>query len=111
MSANFHVWCLSWDDTEEDGKDVVTVDLLAALNRPRSKHGPIEVGHGLDAEAAAEEYASYAHDRRDGNESTWPLVFRVRGPDGTLQDFSVDRDFDPTFRAAPLRKAAEERQG
>ena len=105
MTALYRVWCLSWDDTEEDGKDVVAVDILKAIGKPPpTRRDPIEVYYQLDAESAAEEYADYAHDSRDGNECTWPLVFRVRGPDGALQDFEVVRDFDPTFRATPVKQ-------
>lgn len=107
MTATYRVWCLSWEDTEEDGKDVVAADLLASIGKPPKRHGPIEVYHQIDAEDAAEAYADYAHDHRDGNECTWPLVFRVRCPDGTLQDFEVDRDFAPTFHAAPVKPQGE----
>lgn len=107
MTATYRVWCLSWEDTEADGCDVVAVDLSREF-RNSPPRGVVWSFGTLDAETAAEMYADYAHDNRGGNECTWPLVFRVRCPDGALQDFSVDRDFDPTFRAAPLRKAAEE---
>lgn len=103
MTQSYRVWCLSWDDTEEDGKDVVAANILTAIARPPTRLDPIEVYHQLDAAEAVEAYADYAHDHRDGNESTWPLVFRVRSPDGTLQDFEVDRDFEPTFSAFPVK--------
>lgn len=107
MSTNlYRVWCLSCDDTEEDGKDLVTVGLSQALrsvlaSTPRWRD-PIEVYYALDAQRAAEEYAGWYHDSRDGYEDTWPLTFRVRCPDGSLQDFEVNRNFDPTFSASEL---------
>jgi hypothetical protein len=43
------------------------------------------------------------HSQRDGYESSWPLVFRVRSADGTTADFEVDREFVPEFRASPVK--------
>ena len=106
MSNVYRVWCLSWDDTEEDGCDVTVVTDVAKAFKKSPPRGVIWSFAALDAETAAEMYADYAHDHRDGNECTWPLLFRVRCPDGAVQDYSVDRDFAPTFRAAPIRQKA-----
>lgn len=46
-----------------------------------------------DLEWAAEQYAEYYHDNRDGWESSWPILFSVSKPDGTfLGSISVDRE-------------------
>ncbi len=51
-----------------------------------------------DVEDAAEQYADYFHDNRDGNENTWPLNFVVHnGKEFFL--VTVDREFNPTFAA------------
>jgi hypothetical protein len=91
----YRVWCLSWDEAEEDGRDVVRHD-----HAGEAPNGVIAVAYlDVDSEAAAELYAEYVHDNCDGYESTWPLKFRVRKPDGTTEDFEVEREYDPTFTA------------
>lgn len=102
MTARYRVWCLSWEDGEEDGRDVVAYDVLTHdYERERNDaiyvadtvlHGPAD---------AAKAYADYAHRRRDGYECTWPLLFRVQEPDGSFQDFEVDREYVPEFTAHP----------
>ena len=53
-----------------------------------------------DAKNAAETYADYFHGNRDGWECTWPVEFMVRDMEtGTVERYSVDRDYDPTFSA------------
>ena len=56
-----------------------------------------------DAGDAAKAYADYAHGNRDGWESSWPLTFRVRCPDGSIQDFEVAREYVPEFSASPVK--------
>lgn len=92
----FRVWCTSWGETEDDGMDVV------ACEETKVVRGEIRVAfYNLEHPGdAALEYARYAHDHRDGYECTWPLAFRVRSPDGDVTDFSVERDFEPSFRVS-----------
>lgn len=101
-APRYRVWCVSWDEEEEHGADVVGYDFLNHDLTARERgvlYVPIyELGTAADA---AEAYADHAHDNRDGYESTWPLVFRVRGPDGAIQDFEVHRDFVAEFSASP----------
>ena len=53
-----------------------------------------------DAEDAAETYAEYFHNNRDGHECSWPVEFLVRDmATNVVHSFSVDRDYDPTFSA------------
>src|SRR5574341_487979 len=85
--ARYRVWCLSWDEEEEHGANVVEVPTTVLR----------------DAADAAEAYADYVHSERDGWEATWPLVFRVRCPDGSTADFEVDREYVPEFSAAPIK--------
>jgi hypothetical protein len=100
-TARYRVWCLSWDDTEEDGADIVPYDILG--EHPRMARGVVHVPRAvLDAADAAEAYAEHAHDDPDGWDSSWPLVFRVRCPDGATADFEVDREYVPEFSAAAL---------
>lgn len=110
-SLRFHVWCLSWDDTEEDGSDVVGYDILnhdRSREERRTVYVPI---YALgNASSAAEAYADYLHGHRDGNESTWPLVFRVRCSDGQILDFEVDREMVPEFSAVPAVKTANKKK-
>ena len=99
----FRVWCLSWDEDEEHGCDVVAYDIFGAY--PRGQRGVVHVPSTVlhDAAAAAEAYADYVHDNRDGNESSWPLTFRVRDADGAITDFEVYRDYVTEFSAAPVK--------
>ncbi len=101
----YRVWCVSWDDEEEYGSDVVGYDILSPY--PKAERGVVFVPSILlhDAGDAAEAYADYAHDNRDGYESTWPLVFRVRCPDGSVQDFEVDREYVAEFSSSPVKRA------
>jgi len=103
--GRYRVWCLSWDDEEEHGSDVVGYDILTP--HPKPARGIIFVPSALlrDAGDAAEVYADYAHDNRDGYDSSWPLVFRVRCSDGTTSDFEVTRDFVTDFSAAAIEPA------
>ena len=105
-AIRYRVWCVSWDDEEEYGSDVVGYDIFAPY--PKAERGVVFVPGTLlrDAGDAAEAYADYAHDNRDGYESSWPLVFRVRCPDGTTCDFEVDRDFVTEFSAALITPSA-----
>lgn len=104
----YRVWCLSWEDGEEDGSDVVAYDILSH-DYETQRRGTIYVPDTAlhDAKDAAEAYADHVHSQRDGHECTWPLRFRVRGPDGSVQDFDVDREFVPEFtaHAAPMQQA------
>ena len=108
----YRVWCLSWDDTEEHGADVVEYDILSHDYSTRERRGVVYVPSTVlcDASSAAEAYADYAHSARDGNESTWPLTFRVRCPDGLTADFEVDREFVPEFSASPYKPPKAEKK-
>lgn len=103
--VRYRVWCLSWDDDEEYGSDVVGYDILH--DHPQDR-GVVYIPdiHFHDAGDAAEAYADYAHGNRDGWESSWPLTFRVRCPDGSIQDFEVNREFVPEFSASPVKLKA-----
>jgi len=107
-AAHYHVWCLSWDDEEEYGSDVVGYDIFCH-DFKTEKRGIVYVPSTTlyDAKAAAEAYADYAYRQRDGWESTWPLVFRVRGSDGQVTDFDVDCQHVPEFSASPLERPAD----
>jgi len=102
--ARYRVWCLSWDDDEERGLDVVGHD-VGTHDYARQERGVVHVpSFSLGTAAdAVEAYAEHAHDQRDGWDSSWPLVFRVRCPDGTTCDFEVDREHVLEFRAAPAK--------
>lgn len=100
----FRVWCLSWEEEEEHGADVVAYDILSHDYNKRERgvvYAPDRVLY--DAAGAAEAYADYVHSARDGYESSWPLVFRVRSSDGSTADFEVDREIVPEFRASPVK--------
>ena len=107
----FRVWCLSWDETEDEGCDVESYDILEEYPRGRRNviQAPDTVLH--NAGDAAEAYADYVHDQRDGYECTWPLVFRVRGVDGEVADFEVDRQYVTEFRASPVKPKAIAKEG
>ena len=99
----FRVWCLSWDEDEEHGCDVVGYDILGKY--PCDQRGVVHVPCTIlyDASDAAEAYADYVHDNRDGYESSWPLTFRVRDADGEIADFEVERDYVTEFSAVPVK--------
>jgi hypothetical protein len=103
MGEKYRVWCLDWDDTEEDGSDVVGYNPIST--EPTGAKGVIPVPfYNLEnGREAAEAYASYAHSHRDGWESSWPLRFRVRLEDGSTQDFEVEREMVPEFIAREVR--------
>lgn len=101
----FRVWCLSWEEEEEHGCDVVSYDILG--DYPKSQRGVVHVPDSIlyDDGDAAEAYADYVHDQRDGYESSWPLTFRVRSADGSTADFEVDREHVVEFHASPVKPA------
>lgn len=102
----YRVWCLSWDDNEEYGSDVVAYDILNHDHSREDRRVIYASSFCLnDASDAAEAYADYVHDNRDGYESSWPLKFRVRCPDGQVQDFEVNRDYVTEFSASPIKAA------
>ena len=103
MSARYRVWCLSWEDTEDDGMEVVWYPALGPV--PAPEKDTVYDWRVSDAKSAAEAYADFAHSHRDGYECSWPLTFRVRSPDGSTQDFEVERDFDPVFSARAVKPA------
>ena len=100
----YRVWCLSWDQDENDGKDIVGYDIMTH-DYSKKTRGVVYVAdmNLCDAGDAAEAYADYVHSDRDGWDSSWPLNFRVRSPDGMLEDFSVDREFEPVFTARTIK--------
>lgn len=103
LLRRYRVWCLSWDEEEEHGCDVVPYDILGEY--PRGRRGVVHVADTVlhDASDAAEAYADFVHDNRDGYESSWPLTFRVRDQDGATDDFEVSRDYVTQFSAEPLK--------
>lgn len=100
----YRVWCLSWGETEAEGMDVVGYD-------PCSDEEPqdcIAVAYyNLDsASEAVHEYADWAWRHRDGYESSWPLMFRVKEGD-LCGDFSVSVEMRPRFRVAPVKAGSQ----
>lgn len=69
-----------------------------------------------DAADAATHAAEYDHDRRDGNECSWPVDYCVQeidetgGPIGPVEMYEVERDFDPVFSAALVPKTPSTRK-
>ena len=112
-SLRYRVWCLSWEDAEEHGADVVGYDILNHDYNTRERRGVVYVPDTVlfDAGDAAEAYADYVHSNRDGWESSWPLTFRVRCPDGSASDFEVEREHVPEFSATPVKQKAGEESG
>ncbi|HSX22897.1 MAG TPA: hypothetical protein VLE97_09010 [Gaiellaceae bacterium] len=108
-APRYRVWCLSWEEDEEHGADVVPYDILKHDYQAQDR-GVVYVPSTLfgGASDAAEAYADEVHDNRDGYECTWPLVFRVRSPDGSTADFEVDRDYVTQFTARRLPPVADE---
>lgn len=105
----YRVWCLSWDEEEEHGTSITGYDFL--------NHDPAQQERGIlyvpsfelgSAPSAAEAYANYAYGQRDGWESTWPLTFRVRSPDGSTSDFEVTCNHEPVFRAHSIGPSTDE---
>jgi len=100
----YRVWCLSWDDEEEAGRDVVAYDIMKHSFRDE-KRGVLYASNTRvrTLADAAEVYADYVHHQRDGWDSEWPLMFRVRAEDGSIADFEVTREHVPTFSAHPIK--------
>ena len=106
----YRVWCLSWEEDEESGCDVAAYDILD--DYPRERRNVIDVPNTVlhDASDAAEAYGDYVYRMRDGYEDTWPLTFRVRGPDGQVADFKVDCQHVPEFSASPVKPTAKKQR-
>lgn len=105
----FRVWCLSWDDTEDNGNDVISYDPVDP-ELPQHDVGDILVPfyNLASAAEAVEPYAEWCYYNRDGHEDDWPLKFRVRSEDGTVQDFEVDREMVAEFSASPMDRVFAE---
>lgn len=101
----YRVWCLSWDEGDEQGADVVVYDITSHDYTTEARgvvYAPnISVNSPADAARA---YAEYVYRQRDGWDATWPLAFRVRSPDGSETDFEVTCEHVPEFSAAPLKR-------
>lgn len=83
--------------------DIVSYDPAAEdVNVLRKGEVRVAFWNLADASEAAEIYADWAHDSRDGYEDVWPLSFRVRSEDGTVQDFEVQREYMAEFSATPF---------
>jgi hypothetical protein len=103
--VKFRVWCTSFGETDEEGTDIISCSIIEAcdfLRNPTPEKGVIKVGFAIDASAAAARYAKHVNDNTDGDDISWPLIFRVRAEDGTESDFEVERDYKPVFSAAAL---------
>lgn len=91
----YRVWCLSWDDDEEVATSYLDApksdDILDRYNLNGDRKW------ATDAREAVRMYAEYCHSQRDGCEGSWPLMFRVRLPDGTTRDYEVERHTVPEF--------------
>lgn len=94
---SYRVW---WHDEFRDCKtDDERDDAAWPVPDRRSFFNPDLVTPCEDIEDAAEQYAEYFHNNRDGWENSWPIEFVVH--DGrAFHLVSVDRDYDPTFSAA-----------
>lgn len=108
--TGYRVWCLSWDEEEEHGADVIGYDIFSHDYSKRAPRNVVQVANTLlcDASDAAEAYADYVYSQKDGYESSWPLTFRVRSPDGLTCDFEVYCEHVPSFSAALIKKAVAE---
>ena len=109
--AIYRVWCISWEDHEDNACMVRGYDPITEGWKDDNSKCIHIAFTPMDAGEAAERYAEWCHSHRDGWEASWPLVFRVLSPDGTLTDFSVDRESRPIFAAhevgRPRREAPE----
>ena len=101
--SRYHVWCLSWDDEEDYGSDIVSYDPIVSGWKSDTRSTIWVAFDALDAKKAAEHYAGFCHSQRDGWEASWPLTFRVRLPDGTTEDYEVDRETVPEFTATKVK--------
>jgi hypothetical protein len=112
--GRYRVWCLSWEDDEENGSDVIVYDILTHdLDRREKRVIYVSNVSVFDLSDVVEAYADYANSHREGYESSWPLRFRARCPGGSTYDFEVDRQIVPQFKAHPIQSAeeAEESEG
>lgn len=102
--SSYLVWCLSWDDTEEQATTIQSYDPVVGSRIDTRLLYEVPFYSLESPKEAAEVYADWIHARRDAWEATWPLTFRVRSPDGTEQDFEVDRAMVPEFSARKVSK-------
>lgn len=105
----YRAWCLSWEDTEDDGTDLVIYDVYQHHEYIDATRTIIHVSNVRcsDASDIAEVYADFIHARRDGWESSWPLTIRVRCPTGPVIDFEVERETVPEFTANEVKPKKE----
>ena len=76
-------WRPDWSETVDDAH---LFEIRYVYNLPE------------ELEGAAEEYAEYYHDNRDGWESSWPIIFNIADEDGKyLGSVEVDRETRPHF--------------
>jgi hypothetical protein len=69
-------------------------------------HEVKQFGDADDLQWAAEQYAEYYHDNRDGWEASWPLVFSVADENGKfLGKVSVERESRPEFHGVVERQS------
>lgn len=109
-AARYRVWCLSWDECEEHGADVVAYDILNHDYESQERGVVYAPSSQIsDAADAAEAYADHVYSQRDGWDATWPLTFRVRSPGGSIADFEVCCEYDPTFSASPVKTPDQKR--
>jgi hypothetical protein len=102
--VKYRVWCISWDDDEEAGRDIVAFDILTHSFRDEKRHVIYAPNTQVRTMAdAAEMYADFAYRQRDGWDAGWPLTFRVRVEDGTFADFEVTMEQVPAFTAHPIK--------
>lgn len=106
MGNRYRVWCLTWEDDEAHGLDIAWYRF--SEGEPPPTKGTLYSWEVVDPESAAEVYAAYAHDNRDGYEDTWPLAFRVRCPDGSTVDIEVEREYEPRFTARMMAAPGED---
>lgn len=77
----FLVWCTSYADTEDDACSVECIPISISDAEYSSRR---IVEYTLRGAAdAAERYARFVHNQRDGWELTWPLQFRVKHADAS----------------------------
>lgn len=105
----YRAWCLSWEDTEEEGTDIVIYDVYSHHDYQADTRRVIYASNIAchDASDVAELYANFIHGNRDGYESSWPLTIRVRCPTGPLIDFEVDREIVPEFTASEITEGTK----
>lgn len=108
MSQRFFVWCLTWEESEDEACEVIPYDPISeGWQRDEKQKIWAAFKPSLTVVEAAETAAEHYHVHRSGWEASWPLRFRVKAATtGEIFDIDVEREVVPRFSGTVIKPAA-----